>query len=341
MEHAFTLTMDWLAFTIPKASREEVMQCVGGQWSQCETGFRGYPKCWMTLNGSRGMGKLGTGAFGRPSEVHVDLSAGIVSTWELEKVRDVLQWLIQSDGHVTRVDCALDDRSPAVAVAQVKQAVEAGQAVTRAERFQVVSASSVRQGTSTGETLYFGSGQSQSLLRIYDKRLELQHKGREDWQDYGVRWELQLRRDRAQACAFALVKQGALDWRQYVVGVLRAYVDFRDTTREASAWERGRAPLLPWWEQLTEGFTQCRLHVEKEHRTLEDVKEWALESLAPILAVLKEGTHSRWMDYLLESGKVRWKDRHRRLLGTVTPKKVKGAIPKRVYVLKPESPSGH
>ena len=341
MEHAFTLTMDWLAFTIPKASKEEVMQQIGGQWSQCETGFRGYPRCWMTLNGSRGVGKLGTGAFGRPAEVHVDLSAGIVSLWELDKVRDVLQWLIQSGGHVTRVDCALDDRSPAVTVAHIKQAVEAGHAVTRAEKFQVVASSSMSEGTSTGETLYFGSGQSQTLLRIYDKRLELQHKGREDWRDYGVRWELQLRRDRAQACAFALVSQGALDWRKSVVGVLRAYVDFRATMREASAWERGRAPLLPWWEQLTEGFSQCRLHVEKEHRTLEDVKEWAVQSLAPILAVLKEGTHPRWMDYLLESGKVRWKDRHRRLLGTVPPKEVKGAIPQKVYVLKPESPSGH
>lgn len=340
MEHAFTLTIDWLAFTIPKASKEEVMQCVGGQWSQSETGFRGYPKCWTTIDGVRGIGKLGTGAFGRPSEVHVDLSAGVVSLWELDKVRDVLQWVIQNDGHVTRMDCALDDRSPTVTVARVKQAVETGQAVTRAERFQVVSASSVRQGTSTGDTLYFGSGQSQTLLRIYDKRLELQHKGRENWQDHGVRWELQwelqLRKDRAQACASALVSLGALDWRQYVVGVLRAYVDFRATTREASAWERGRAALLPWWEQLTEGFTQCRLHVEKEHRTLEDVKEWALESLAPMLAVLKEGTHPRWMDHLLESGKVRWKDRHRRLLGTVPPKEEKQAVPQKMYVLKKE-----
>ena len=33
-----------------------------------------------------------------------------------------------------------------------------------------------------------GSPQSETLLRIYDKRLELQSKGRENWQEYGVRW---------------------------------------------------------------------------------------------------------------------------------------------------------
>jgi len=330
MEGAFTLTVDWLAFTVPDASPEEVMQTVGRNWSVSETGFRGYPKCWISVDGSRGLGKLGTGAPRRPREVHADLSSGLVSTESLEKIRDVLHWIRQRRGHITRLDCALDDRHASVSVETIKHAVDAGQVVTRAEKFQAVTASSVSQGTSTGVTLYFGSGQSQTLLRVYDKRLELQQKRRNDWQDYGVRWELQLRKERADACASALLWHGLVaDWREFVVGVLRAYVDFRDTTREASQWERYRAPLLPWWERLTEGLTQCRLHVEKDQRTLDQVKDWAVRSLAPMLAVLKEAAGPGWMESLYQSGKHRWQDRHRRLLS--------GERPTTVYALKPES----
>jgi DNA relaxase NicK len=54
----------------------------------------------------------------------------------------------------------------------------------------------IDEGTSTGETVYLGSRQSQTLLRIYDKRLQMQAQERLDWQEYGIRWELELKQDR-------------------------------------------------------------------------------------------------------------------------------------------------
>ena len=116
------------------------------------------------------------------------------------------------------MDVALDDRAAGVSIAQVKQAVDAGQAVTRSQKFQVLAGSSLRAGTSTGDTLYFGSRESQTMLRVYDKRLELEQKGREEAKDYGVRWELELKKDRAQACAKALLTLPPEDWREFLVG---------------------------------------------------------------------------------------------------------------------------
>ena len=107
----FTLTIDWLAFTLPDASALDVMKLIGGDWARGKTGFRGYPLSWILTDPSRGVGLLGTGAPRRPREVHVDLSAGIVSSWELTKVRAILQWVVQQQGHFTRLDCALDDRN--------------------------------------------------------------------------------------------------------------------------------------------------------------------------------------------------------------------------------------
>jgi phage replication initiation protein len=200
----FTQTIDWLAFTLPKAEVADVITLIGGDWFQSETGFRGYPVAQLMTEGKTGVGKLGTGAPRNPKEVHVDLSAGIVSQWDETKLKAVLAWIFAQKGHVTRIDVALDDREASVAVETVRLAVEAGQVVSRSKQFKVIQASNHRQGVRTGETLYFGSRESQTMLRVYDKRLELQSRGREDAGLYGVRWEMEFKQDRAQACAKAL-----------------------------------------------------------------------------------------------------------------------------------------
>ena len=127
----FTQTIDWLAFTLPKAEVADVTKLIGGDWFQSETGFRGYPVAQLMTQGKTGVGKLGTGAPRSPKEVHVDLSAGIVSQWDEAKLKTVLAWIFTQKGHVTRIDVALDDREATVAVETVRQAVEAGQLVSR------------------------------------------------------------------------------------------------------------------------------------------------------------------------------------------------------------------
>ena len=80
MSSPFTLTIDWLVFTLPSGSVKDTMEMVGGDWTKSDTGFRGYPAPWITTSASRGVGKLGSGALRAPREVHVDLSAGIVAS---------------------------------------------------------------------------------------------------------------------------------------------------------------------------------------------------------------------------------------------------------------------
>lgn len=327
--HPFTLTVDWLAFTLPKSSVRAVSDMIGGDWVQGEGGFRGYPQCWIDVGSAGGVGKLGTGAPRKPQEVHVDLSAGIVSTWPLDQVQRALAWIFEQDGHLTRIDCALDDRRGLVSLAQVKQAIDAGQCLTRAEHFDVRLGANIDTGEATGETLYIGSPASQTLLRIYDKRLELRQKGRETWRDYSIRWELQLKKDRATTLGVALRALPQEEWRRYVVGVLRSFINFRDTSRQAPAWERYRAPLLPWWAQLTEGLERCQLKVEQPVRSLEDVKHWVSRSLAPTLALLHAapGAGRGWLDDVIRAGADRWKAKHYRLLQRKPPE--------RTYRLKP------
>jgi phage replication initiation protein len=316
MSSSFTLTMDWLAFTLPSGSVNDAMEILGGDWTKSTAGFRGYPASWITASAGRGVGKLGPRAPRAPLEVHVDLSAGIVAPWPTEKVRTVLQWILKQDGHLTRLDCALDDRNSCVPLWTIRQAIEIGQCVTRAERMQRISSRSIHRDMPSGETLYLGSPHSQTLLRIYDKRLELQSKEREDWQEYGIRWELELKKDRAQVCGQVLSYLEEADWLEFMVGVLRGYVDFRDTTRDEADECRYRAPLLDWWLLLTDGFKKGRLVVEKEAQTLLKVKRWISQSVAPMLAVIyaEDPGGQDWLEGQILAGKRRWNNKHRGLL---------------------------
>jgi hypothetical protein len=62
MSSPFTLTIDWLAFTLPSGSAGDTMQMLGGDWTKSETGFRGYLASWISAGAGRGVGKLGTRA---------------------------------------------------------------------------------------------------------------------------------------------------------------------------------------------------------------------------------------------------------------------------------------
>ena len=104
-------------------------------------------------------------------------------------------------------------------------------------------------------------------------------------------------------------------WLEFIVGVLRSHVDFRDTQRDEDEEYRYRAPLLDWWATLTDGFRKSRLVVEKETQTLADVKSWLHQSVGPLLAVVLERPGGlEDLQRIAKAGKKRWKTKHHRLL---------------------------
>ena len=165
------------------------------------------------------------------------------------------------------------------------------------------------------------------MLRVFDKRLELQQKGRDEAKDYGVRWELELKKDRAQACAKALLTLPPEDWREFLVGILRSYVDFRETTHEAEPWEKYWAPLLSWWDTLTEGFKRCRLVVEKVQQTLDEVCQWLGQSISAMLALAYFHRGEPFLQQLIYAGSKKWKAKHLAMLHEIRKP--------RPYVLRP------
>ena len=132
---------------------------------------------------------------------------------------------------------------------------------------------------------------------------------------------MELKKDRAQACAKALLTLPPEDWREFLVGVLRSYVDFRETTREAEPWEKYRAPLLAWWKVLTEGFTRCRLVVEKVRQTLDEVCQWLDKSISAMLALAYLHRGEQFLRQLIYAGSKKLKARHLAMLPEGTNKR--------------------
>lgn len=311
---AFTLTVDYLAFTLPSSSVGEVISRLHGDWVRCSGGYRGYTESWVWDVG-HSTGYLNTGAVRNPREVNVDLPGEIVSTWPVEMTQTILAWILAKNGHLTRIDCALDDLRGSVPIDTVRKAIEAGQLVTRAKSYGCTN----RRNTSTdalqGETIYIGSVKSETLLRIYDKRLQVRQKGRDDWALYGNRWELQLRNTRAQALAWRLAKSPLEEWRRLVIGAVRSFADFRDVTRSLKKWERSRGKLISWWAGLTEGFESARLSVSAPtDRGLTTILKW-LKQMAPTLSLIVDLPGGRdILEAAIEQGRSRRKPKHLKVL---------------------------
>ena len=269
---------------------------------------------------------MGTGMPHRTREVHVSLSGEIVSAWEPDKVQAICRWINELKGHGTRVDVALDDRTGHATVSHVIAAADAGQAVMRWRTYDAKRRCSYKgQDDIQGEMVTFGSRQSETYLRVYDKRMEAAGNG-ETVEGSWVRWELEFKKDRAQLCVDLFAHLPVDEWREFTVGLLKSYISFRDTTAGAPAWERCRSPELPWWKALTEGFTRCRFHVETTDRTLEEVLAWFSQAMGPTLAALYCAVGPEWITHVIQSGSSRWKPQHYQLM-----KKPK---PKRPYLLK-------
>jgi hypothetical protein len=98
--------------------------------------------------------------------------------------------------------------------------------------------------------------------------------------------------ERADAVGMCLASLELEKFREAAIGFLRQAVDFRATTPDMEDYERSRAPLLPWWERLTEGLKKCQMVIRKTVWTIEEVCEWVEKSLTPMLAVIVKGRES-------------------------------------------------
>jgi len=134
--------------------------------------------------------------------------------------------------NITRLDIAYDDHEGLLNINQIIQDTRNQEYVSKSDYWEILE-------SSKGQSLQFGSPQSDVLIRIYDKAKERHCPEGEHW----IRVELQLRRDRA--IAFANLPLGI---GEAFCGVVVNYLRFVDPMDgDSNKW---RWPIKDYWGEF-------------------------------------------------------------------------------------------
>lgn len=299
-------SIDWIAFTSTViSSAEEMMNFLGyfsGEFVAMPKGAYGY-KHMYRLNGfpitilSGGTEEMG---------VHVVISGSAVSDMLKHFSRTLKgevpfcpgEWVTElSDfdntimieffqhvrhiGWFTRLDLAVDDfGANFFSVEDVREYIDRQEVVSKFRSFRDVYESTL-ENKSTGHTLYLGSRQSEIMLRIYDKQLEQNKKAatpEEKQSEPWVRWELELKNERANVAVELLVNHKELG--EVIMSILNNYVRLI----VPDDCNRSRCSSLPLWEKFVGAVGQLRLFVEQKKKSLDESRKWLVHQCLPTIA---------------------------------------------------------
>lgn len=299
LENGLSCRIDWLSFTITDSTDvESTLDDFGfllSDFYECPKGASGYRKMLM-LNGSTlrvlydGNENMG---------VHFDVSGSAMSDlfdyfkrshaevtpwgtdaidWDLQVMSDLLSRILKL-GHVTRLDLAIDNTHDIYyRLDELEKILNAGRFVSKFRSWkQVVEKTTV--GVPVGYTLYLGSRTSDIMLRVYDKQLE-RNKAEESIDYEWVRWELELKNDRAQEAVRHMISDMSVG--DVCIGILQNY--FRIINLDDC--NKSRCSIDIKWQRFIGDIKGLRLYVAHDEKTLEQKREWIVRQVAPTLTAL-------------------------------------------------------
>ena len=186
-------------------------------------------------------------------------------------------------GWLTRLDLAVDDHGAAFfTVEDIRTYIDRQEVVSKFRSFRDICESTLT-GERTGHSLYLGSRSSEIMLRIYDKQLEQNKKATSEEaliQEPWVRWEFELKNDRANIAADMIIQHKELG--EIVMSILNNYVKI--VVLDDS--NRSRCSILPLWQKFVDAVGRLRLFVPEFAKTLEQKEEWIVHQCMPTLAGL-------------------------------------------------------
>lgn len=327
------ISIDWLSFTLTEPCSSEIAVSMLGytlaDFQLLPRGLNGYRSqlrhsaypISIQFDGREGMG------------VHVDISGSAIQdvlehyrrkhtsftpfgynayeTYSFNStVMADLLFEIGSAGHVTRLDLAIDDLGAEFFTLQELSGIFASDGFISKFRKWKELVKRQNGNVCIGHTIYLGSRSSAIMLRIYDKQLEQNEKLLKNGEPLilrpWVRWELELKEERAQQAAKMLVS--GLSLNCVVFGVLSNYLRLiqLDNVR------KDRCSTLPKWESFIDGINRLALYCPTESKTLDNTRNWLMKQTASSLAavVIADGGTTDFVHRLLASGSQRLTNRH-------------------------------
>lgn len=299
--------IDWFAFTIKKSDPYEVTDMMGlkrGLFSELERGGMGYKKrlqfghITIYFDGTDNMG------------VHVEMSGQGCREFETSSHTwlDLIALIELEKGGITRLDIAIDTVDGSLPLSNITAALDAGNVRTRFSKTRVIEAAdiSVDGLSNKSETRYFGSVSSRCMFRLYDKSAQLGLDS--DW----IRFELQLRDDRAQAAASQILLRHDLGF--VATGIINQYLAFINDDDS----NRSRCSLQDWWFSWLQHTDKLKISTAKAIRLINDVKDFLKKQYSPTFAMIKKAVgiseFSDFMHSLVSEGYSRMKQKHENII---------------------------
>lgn len=296
--------IDWLSVTIPGATQntKDHLLSYFGNSEPLDGGGMGYD-CSAKVCGT---GRVFWSSVRQDMGVHVRLPASALKALP-HNADTVLSDFVGMHGKFTRVDLATDDFEGVLDMDVMQSKILKKEFVCRAR-----SGSEIRAlFGGAGHTLYFGSRESDTFLRMYDKAAEQANLGVDvsccrSW----IRVEMELKNDRADVAAH-YIDQHREDWSTEAAGWLLSFLDFKDpgTDSNVSRWITS-----PWWNLFVVHAQKSRIASVQEERTVEDIRDWVGRQVIPSLFVLEATLGHKKFFQMVAEGSARLKEHHKKMI---------------------------
>jgi len=216
-----------------------------------------------------------------------------------------LSKLSRAGAKFTRVDWAFDDRTGALDLNIMRDAVTMRHCRTRFHSGSQKNYVDPRSGRDCGEELTFGSRKSSVYVRIYDKAKERYRRQSSVAPDHWVRVEVESRDAMAEELTHAFIRHGS---RAISLDLL-ARIKFIDPTSDSN---KKRWPVSAWWTEFLSATVGTRIAEPKQERSLADAAAALELQWGPYLSLLMstEGFGQDWLDGVVDRGSKRLQEKH-------------------------------
>lgn len=266
----------------------------------------------VMYDGSDGMG------------VHVEMTGQGCREFEMLSGNDwdILFHMILMYGHFTRLDLAIDDFKGYFSIAQVVDNVRKGATSSKYKNAVHIEKLKIEDGSSAGDTLYFGSPTSRCKVRFYDKLNErLQAKKQiEEGITVWNRVEVELKDIRADMAALLFSKGKPMG--ELVAGILKNYITFRRkgfiNGKKSDDSNKARWDVMPYWLKFLGDVEKVQLTLRAPDKTVETVHKWVGHQVAPSLGMLflAYDSSTEWLVDFLNEGMERLGEKELALIQT-------------------------
>lgn len=250
-----------------------------------------------SLHGTRAFSNPPGEMEGEKGEVRLKIPGRALSAAKPSDIRDMCQVLASLyEVKCSRFDVSIDDYNKLLNLDEIYQAQQNGH-YAYVEKFGYYE-SGERGKTERGRTITFGSRQSQSYLRLYDKSVE--SGGEID----AIRYEVEFSGDKANSLFHEWIEFPMHNEQvaaKHIAGAALGAVRFCDRTTEDKNLDR--LDDLPWYEQICNSVASgFRVRLRKKERYLDRAIGWVEKAVMPTLAMIRKymGTDDLFLQWLFD-----------------------------------------